>query len=170
MSAQTIDILDVKYYTEAEQDTVCIGICDGVNEIPAYTTLQNESSWDACIHNKEQNIFRFVPVDHNIPIVTPQGEKKKRCDGMIIMPSKSTLIFVELKNRHTGGWIPEGLKQLEATISYFYEKYTERSFVHRKAYLCNSIHPRFSYSHREQMQEFYSKYKFRIFIQYDIVL
>ena len=70
------------------------------------------------------------------------------------------LCFVELKDRMVGGWVADGVEQLENTIDDFVmaHKSVFDNAQHRAAYVINLVHG-FSRSHKEKMRDFVRKHR-----------
>jgi hypothetical protein len=81
---------------------------------------------------------------------------EKRCDGMLIY--KSTVIFVELKQRGTKGnaWVEDAEPQLKNSIKRFEQTELSENYIQKKAYISNSEHPKFKASQIERMERFYN--------------
>lgn len=160
-----------KYRREPEKTDVLLGICDPKGEQCAYTTKDSNcpDRWCAWIKNTIRKRIVFIPIDKNMDIRRPNGEKEKLCDGMIYGIDTRELSFVELKEYHTGGYLGEAVEQLESTLQVFLVSHNYQDFFNRKAYVCNPVRPNFKSSYREISSEFRKKYKFRLLTQADII-
>ncbi len=161
------------YQREEPRTDSEFGINDAVqqdgDEGFAYTTVENATKpWNAVVENSKCHEVLFLPLDHNIIIHPVPSAIYSLCDGMLIRKNE-WIAFVELKVQN-GNWIQHNIEQLESTIKLFCQNHDYSSFRHRVAYAANRKHPQFHYSHRVQMNEFYSKTKFRLLIQNNITV
>lgn len=83
------------------------GICD-TPPPPAKKAYINEANgrgWIAVVENFYRDNVTFIPVDHCIEIIRPNGTMGNRCDGFLYYDT--TIIFVELKQRNENGnqWV-----------------------------------------------------------------
>ncbi|MCD7923888.1 MAG: hypothetical protein LUI85_04005 [Bacteroides sp.] len=156
-----VNFLSLEYRCESLKHDKILGICDPEGESPAYTTTdEGTDKWIATIQNMNQVDLLFIPVDKNILIYRPNGDKESTCDGMILY--KNSIVFVELKDVRVGGWLSEAIQQLATTIDIFNQNHNSRDFEKRYAYPANCRHPQFQTSCRELLQEFRNKYHFTL--------
>ena len=62
-------------------------------------------------------------------------------------------------------WKEHGINQVEVTVQYFIKHHNLDNYKHKRAFVCNSQHPRFQVINQETKQRFYNKYKVRLNIQ-----
>lgn len=148
------------------------GICDDVDnnvKTPAYIDFGNEEFWIASVENAQCQALRFIAVDNCIEIRRDNGEIASRCDAMLL--NDRNLIFIELKARANGAEaVKEAKGQLSATVRSFIQNNDISVYPHRYAYICNKRHPRFAYSRKSEMQQFYNDCGVRLQISADVVI
>ena len=136
----------------------------------AYTTNSGqEKNWNAVVVNSKSSEIQFVAVDHNIIIKDSYGDIQSQCDG-ILYSAKEWLAFVELKDIGKRPWILPAVGQLKSTISFFKANHNYKQFKQRFAYAANKQHPKFQFSKKELMLEFFRETKFRLLIQKEITV
>lgn len=162
-----VDFFDPSHITEPVQKAREFGINDGNPHATsdrdkwAYTTTDGDPcKWNAHVTNEKEIELQFVPLDHNIP-------EEHLCDGVLYTKGKERVIFIELKSGEKR-WIQKGIEQLKNTLSYLDEDFINSEERVVMAYLCNSSHPHFAFSHRKEMQEFRNSERVRLYIQRDI--
>lgn len=117
------------------------GICDDQNWSPAYIDETNIEKWVADVRNAKNKLIYFYPIDYCVDTLRSDGTMDNRCDGLIKYDNQ--LIFVELKDRDSQGWISDGLTQLKSSISHFEKAHPDiLSTSTIKAQLCNKQRPR----------------------------
>lgn len=145
------------------------GICDSSDETvktPAYVDYDNVCTWIAHIKNKTNKSLTLTAIDNCIIIHRKDGNKDFCCDAMLT--NSDNIVFIELKNQRRD-WIHHAVwEQLLTTIQHFCENNDIRKYKRRRAFVCNSKHPNFDYSHKELMQTFYQRTGVRLSIQRDI--
>ncbi|MEM9885152.1 MAG: hypothetical protein AAF849_04610 [Bacteroidota bacterium] len=144
-----------------EIDAKQFGICDDNDKLPAYPDTDNADNWIAIVQNENQKTIQFIAIDNCIPIWRAKGEMESRCDGMLFY--EDNIDFVELKVVRNK-WIQNGIIQLRITITNFLNVYEIDEFKRKRAFLTNSKHPQFKFSHKEQMQKFKQETGFRLVI------
>ncbi|MCR9098867.1 MAG: hypothetical protein NXI25_02875 [bacterium] len=138
------------------------GLCDEESGRPAYIDTENQDTWIAEVINKEQKKVEFVAVDNCIEVLEENGDMAKRCDGLLVY--EQNLVFVELK-RIRKNWVKDGIEQLKTTIAHFKANGDNGAdFSRKRAFLANSKHPQFKYSHKQEMQSFFNETGFRLII------
>ena len=167
MNLPNVDFFAEENQKEQPRRNALFGINDGIEEGDkegyAYTTTEGEpSAWNAVAMNRHALKVRFLPLDHNIVIHTTPDETYSLCDGMLY--HASWVSFVELKVKKAA-WISENIAQLRSTIELFKANHDVNNFKYRFAYAANRKFPRFSTSHKRDMQEFHQKTGFRLLIQ-----
>jgi hypothetical protein len=129
--------------------------------------VTSEEEYNAYVKNEEGRDIYFVPLDKNIPCFREDGNMESLCDALLIAcrPEETyDFYLVELKAVRND-WIPDGISQLKQSISKLKESYSLSSLTGKRAYLSNSKHPNFHYSHKEEMQRFRNETGFRLFIE-----
>lgn len=162
-----MDFFDQKYRTEAERKDSEFGICDDGRQ--AYTTLDNPKEWGARVMNPKAKTIQFVPIDHHIEAHDEHNNEYSLCDGMLYVPDHSYIAFVELKEGDKS-WIPKAQRQLASTLDLFAAHHDPKVWTKREAYAANRRFPKFATSHKQEMQDFRNRYKFRLFFQRDILI
>lgn len=162
-----VDFFDPSHITEPAQKAREFGINDGnphatsAHDKWAYTTTDGEScKWNAYVINEKEVELQFIPLDHNIA-------EEHLCDGVLYTKRKERVAFIELKCGEKR-WIQQGIKQLKNTLSYLDDDFINSEGRVVMAYLCNSSHPNFAFSHRKEMQEFRNSERVRLYIQRNI--
>jgi hypothetical protein len=132
------------------------GICDTPPPPAqrAYIDEANGQNWIAVVDNFYQDTITFIPIDHCIETIRPDGLMDNCCDGLLYYDT--TIIFVELKQRSGSKWIKEGDNQLRATIRHFECTPQAMDFETKKAYISNSSKPLFRFFQAERMDRFLS--------------
>jgi hypothetical protein len=140
--------------TESFQRT--FGLCDDPPpaENPAYIDENHGSKWIAVVENPNTYNVRFLALDHCIDSFRVDGEKQKRCDG--VLTYSDTVIFVELKERSTKGneWIEVAENQLKSSIEFCEDARYCEPYRRKLAYIANSKKRKERYSQLERMNRF----------------
>lgn len=142
------------------------GVCDiPAAEEKAYIAERQGENWLAVVDNYYQTQVKFVPIDHCIELLRPDGKMDKRCDGCLFY--EKTIIFVELKDRHMKGsdWVRDAEQQLRSTIKRFENEKESDFFTVKKAYIANSAKPRFNSGHIIRMDNFFTETKYVLRIE-----
>ena len=84
------------------------------------------------------------------------------CDGMLTYTNN--IVFLELKEIRTGGWIAGGIEQLKNTILIYSKSYNILKIKRRRAFLVNKKFPKFQYGHQERMEQFKKEVGVRLII------
>ena len=72
------------------------GVCDvPAAEEKAYIAEREGENWIAVVDNYYQSKVNFVPIDHCIELLRPDGKMDNRCDGCLFY--EKTIIFVKPK-------------------------------------------------------------------------
>lgn len=126
---------------KTQSNNTVFGLCDNPPpaEDPAYIDETNSGSWIAEVSNPACINVDFFAVDHCVEVKRHNGEKAKRCDGILV--SGNQLTFVELKDRGHTGWISGGRKQLTETINYFTANHDMTVYPNVDARICNKQRP-----------------------------
>lgn len=119
------------------------GVCDDPppSTNPAYLDIQDGEKWIAWIDNKNRKTIKFTAIDHCIEIRRPNGEQESRCDGMLSVAE--TIIFLELKDRGSQGWLAAGIEQLKSTITLYKQEVGLEPFTRLYAIVSNKQRPLF---------------------------
>lgn len=127
------------------------GICDDAppSKNPAYLDYANSDEWIAWVENDLSKIVTFTAVDHCIDILPANAE---RCDGMLRYDD--TIIFVELKDRTSSGWLGKARDQLNSTIDIFKNEVGLNGLNRFYAYVSNKQRPRFNAANASIAEEF----------------
>jgi hypothetical protein len=151
------------------------GICDDVPppHIPAYLdfNMANQSNWIAVVKNYIKAKITFVPVDNRLELTKPDGTNlQKRCDALLAYEKASgkTVIFVELKQRCGGNWKKDADKQLRETIGYFEKLNEAKQYTTKRAYIANSLRPKFNEDDKIRKKRFYDDTKYSLEIEREI--
>lgn len=130
------------------------GICDDPPPPakPAYIDTINQNKWIASVENINQRELTFVAIDNCIEIFRNDGNMDSRCDAMITF--QDTIIFVELKDRQSSGWLAKGESQLRNIIGIFAANYDLSSYKSKIAYVSNKSKPNFQSGQMTRIQKF----------------
>ncbi|MBK8566646.1 MAG: hypothetical protein IPN76_25775 [Saprospiraceae bacterium] len=117
------------------------GLCDNPPPAtdPAYIDETDNSKWIAEVSNNNSLEANLYAIDHCVDIFRPNGEMESRCDG--VLTHTDTLIFVELKDRVSSGWLAKGREQLTTTIQNFIANHDISAYNKVEAYVCNKQRP-----------------------------
>jgi hypothetical protein len=136
-----------------------------IDAVPiAKTDTANTNTWVATVKNPALLPLTFTAIDGG---VIPTDAPPERCDGMLT--SDEHLFFIELK-RQKDDWISKAKAQLESTIKLFIENHGQPQQKRKKAYICNTKHPKFHILGQAEKRLFFTTYKFRLDIQAEIVV
>jgi hypothetical protein len=130
------------------------GICDDTPppSKPAYIDAIDRNKWIATVENTNQRELIFVAIDNCIKIFRSDGSMDSRCDAMLAF--QDTIIFVELKDRQSSGWLAKGESQLKNMIALFTANYDISAYKFRNAYLSNKSKPNFQSGQMTRIQKF----------------
>jgi hypothetical protein len=130
------------------------GLCDNPPPAidPAYIDEYETSKWIGIVHNPTSKNVDFYAIDHCITILKTDGNIASRCDGMLRYDN--TLLFVELKQRGSSGWLLKARNQLAATIAKFKEDNNFTDYDKVEAYACNSLRPSAIQGNNTELQKF----------------
>lgn len=138
------------------------GICDDQNSEVAYIDVDNNSKWIASVINPNSKPVCFTAIDNCIEIRRENGNMDLRCDGMIDYPDN--IVFIELKNQHTGGWASDGLQQIESTILHYQHNHDLSLHKYKRAFVINKKRKHFQTIETELKRRFFDTYRVRISI------
>ena len=151
----------VDFFTGLCQDGTCsdtalrdttFGLCDDPpvagTSAPAYADTAAPAKWIAKVDNAAGHEVTFKAVDNCIEILRRNGDKEKRCDGILL--HGTTVIFVELKEKGDPSrkWVKDGGEQLKQTIKNFRASHGEAGWSLKAAYLANRKQPNFQQGHQ----------------------
>lgn len=142
------------------------GVCDiPAAEEKAYIAESQGENWLAIVDNHYGTKVNFVPIDHCIELLRPDGKMDNRCDGCLFY--EKTIIFVELKDRSSKGpaWIKDAERQLRHTIKHFEDQKESDAFKVKKAYIANCAKPRFQSGQAVRMENFFNETKYVLRIE-----
>lgn len=118
------------------------GLCDDPPPAknPAYIDENDPSIWIATVDNKNKTKVDFYAVDHCVNVLKPDGiSLESRCDG--VLQHGNNLIFVELKDRGSKGWLGGGVDQLIITFKNFAMNHRITDYTIEHGYVCNKQRP-----------------------------
>jgi hypothetical protein len=132
------------------------GICDDPppSTTPAYIDISNPGSWVATVQNPDNIDITFKAIDKCVELMRPDGSDEFRCDCALI--TSRSLVFIELKDRHSGGWLSHAMKQLETTINIHRANPGIVTSPVLKAYACNKQRPSLQVQVKSQAQDFFT--------------
>lgn len=160
-----IDFFHTQWITCASLALPAFGIADD-GELAYVISDPNEKHWDAKVSNPEGKVVQFIPIDHNM-IIIEGGNERSMCDGMLYTFTQDYVSFIEIKDRGSS-WMEEAIAQLASTVELFIVNHGDLARGNRYAFACNPRHPRFAFSKKQRMQQFYNKYGFRLLVQQEI--
>ncbi|MGV6946777.1 hypothetical protein [Sphingobacterium kyonggiense] len=160
-----LDFYDAKCQS-AGIDLQLFGICDDEDGKKAYVDSDQDNKWIATVLNSRQLPITFTAIDNCIEILRDNGEMENRCDGMLTYPDN--IVFIELKNQRTGGWIGDGLDQIETTIIHFKANHKLNDIKYKRAFVANKRKIYFHVLDTERKRRFFDKYRVRIHVGGDI--
>jgi hypothetical protein len=117
------------------------GLCDDPPPAknPAYIKEDTPDDWIAEVDNKNEISVELYAIDNCIEVLRPNGEMESRCDCMLHY--SNSLVFAELKDRASRGWLAKGSSQVSTTINKFKENHNINDFDKVEAYVCNKQRP-----------------------------
>lgn len=117
------------------------GLCDDPNQPvdPAYIDISSKERWIGKVDNRDGISVDFHAIDNCIDIRRANGEMESRCDCMLYY--NNSLLFVELKDRASMGWLKKGRDQVLITINKFKEFHNINDYDKVEAYVCNKQRP-----------------------------
>ena len=152
-----VDFTEVKCQSKSRKKL--FGLCDDQPPLtnPAYIDENNGSKWVAVVVNEFHFEVIFTAIDNCIVLKREDGKMAKRCDG--VLSYNDTIIFVEMKEKGPLGnkWVTEAEKQLMETLVFFEKEDIAKTFHYKKAYISNSLHPKFKVSQTRRMNQFLEK-------------
>jgi hypothetical protein len=163
-----IDFFDPKCQTTTSE--IEFGICDDPppSNKPAYISTTDSERWIATARNSNGEALVSTAIDRCIEIKRDNGELESRCDAMIICGNK--IIFVELKEGNSKGWLAKGEEQLKTIIDIFGETHSLDSYGSKIAYVANKFKPDLESSQKTRIQKFKDQTGFTLRITNKIVV
>jgi hypothetical protein len=130
------------------------GICDDTPppQKAAYLDFADSEKWIAWVDNQNETKVTFVAIDNCIEILKADGKTESRCD--CLLRYDTTIIFIELKNRNSQGWLGVAKGQLETTIRIFENEHLLKAFTRRYAYVANKQRPYFNAANPSLAEKF----------------
>lgn len=130
------------------------GICDNPAPAkdPAYINEIDTNKWIAGVENESGKLADFFPIDHCVEVLKPNGDMESRCDGMLRF--NNNIVFIELKDRTSSGWVRKGREQLTITLSNFIANHPSHGYAINECYVCNKQFPLAVKSINTEMQKF----------------
>lgn len=166
----SINFLQAKCQTHSNKKL--FGLCDDPPPADnhAYIDEQDGSKWIAVVVNEDNYHVTFTAIDKCIEILRADGKMAKRCEGFLFY--NSTVIFVELKQKGTKGndWVVDAEQQVRTSIGYFEASDNTDDNYTKKAYLCNSQHPKFKSTQINRMDKFLTETGYVLRIENRILL
>ncbi|RZK34646.1 MAG: hypothetical protein EOO61_13225, partial [Hymenobacter sp.] len=135
---------------------VRFGLCDDPPSVPprrAYLDTANPARWIAKVDNSAGYIVTFKGVDACLIILRPDGTDEERCDGMLLYGN--TVLFVELKERTSAGWLGKATGQLQLTVEAFRAAHGGLVGSQLKADVANSKRPLFQHGYQHSLNSFF---------------
>jgi hypothetical protein len=163
--------MPIQFNDAACQETTrhaLFGLCDDQDSTPAYVDTIDQTTWVARVENPRIEEVTFTAIDNCIDIRRPNGDMERRCDG--VLAYTDNLIFVELKEVRTAGWIQGGIDQLLTTFEIYAQHNDVTLIPHKRAFLANKKKPVFETSISEQRQRIYQQHRLRINVEATIVI
>jgi hypothetical protein len=162
----SINFFDIQ--CKAESNSSKFGLCDNPPpaEDPAYIDEFDLSKWIGVVHNPTSKLIYFYAIDHCVTILRLNGEREKRCDGMLHF--NNTVFFVELKLRGSSGWLVKARNQLTKTLENFMLNYKLSDYDKVVAFACNGLKPFANQGNSNQLQKFKDDTGLIMYAQQDI--
>ena len=143
------------------------GLCDDPppSISPAYIDYDtiNKSGWIAEVENNRSVYVTFTAIDNCIEIKRLNGEDEIRCEGYLTY--EATIIFVELKNRISRGWLSKARDQLLMTISLFDTSHGFAAYANKRAHVANLQRPFFENGFQNVIEEVKARSGFNLSVQ-----
>lgn len=153
-------------------DEVLFGICDDTPppHIPAYLNHDKlaKPGWIAEVINANAKEVTFTAIDNCIVIKRANGTDESRCEGMLTY--EDAIIFLELKDRVSKGWLVKSRDQLITTITVFSQNHDINNYKARRAHVANAQRPFFDSSFRRVIDEVKTATGFTLEVQRKITI
>lgn len=127
---------------------------------PSYILETDKHKWIGIVNNPNQLTAHFYGLDHSIAIpLAPPNEAyiESLCDGLL--QTDNDLIFVELKERVSSGWVGKSTEQLINAIRLFAESHNVDDYDSIRGQICNSLKPRLNTNIIQSLQKFRTETK-----------
>lgn len=117
------------------------GILDDIPNQPAYVDEENKKAWLAQVNNKDEIQLKFYAIDNCIIFLDENKNKNKKstCDAAIKAENQQ-LLFIELKDRRSSGWLSKATSQLKSTLD-LYKEHETNLMARIECYVCNPQRP-----------------------------
>lgn len=142
------------------------GLCDDTDSnalvsSPAYVDTIDKNRWIAIVNNQNGEKIEFYPIDAVVDLLRDDGSSDYRCDAMlhIIKVDSNSILFIELKDRHNGGWLSKATQQLLTTLNHFTQHHFNLTNIIVCCYVSNKQRPCFSNSYKTEMLKFNTESK-----------
>ena len=143
------------------------GLCDAPppSKDPAYISYEiaDKTEWIAEVENNSLLEVVFTAVDNCIDVKRSDGSEEQRCEGFLTY--SDVVIFVELKNRASKGWISKGRDQLMKTIELFSLNHDISLYNGKRAHIANKQRPFFEGGFQQTIDTFKADTGFTLQIQ-----
>ncbi|MCX2430891.1 hypothetical protein [Pedobacter sp. GR22-10] len=127
---------------------------------PSYIMEADKNKWIGIVDNPHQLTAHFYGLDHSLVISLPAPNDayiESLCDGMLQVNNE--LIFVELKERVSSGWVGKATDQLINAIRLFAENHNVDNYDSIRGQICNSLKPRVNTNIVQSLQKFRTETK-----------
>ena len=127
---------------------------------PSYIMETDKDKWIGIVNNPNQLTADFYGLDHSLAITLPPPNDayiESLCDGMLQVNNE--LIFVELKERVSSGWVGKATDQLINAIRLFAENHNVDDYHSIRGQICNSLKPRVNTNIVQSLQKFRTETK-----------
>jgi hypothetical protein len=106
------------------------------------TNTNDKALWLLTVENNSEHIVFFNAIDGCVSFPRPNGSQDLKCDG--VLRYKTSIHFVELKDRNGGAFVGDAIKQLKSTIDRFKKANDLIGFSDFKAQISNKQRPNFN--------------------------
>ena len=132
------------------------GLCDDTPppNIPAYIDENDTSKWIATVENLNNKNVDFYAIDNCLTILKPNATNDKESTSEGFLHHTNDLVFVELKDRVSSGWLKKGREQLTNTIRLFSANHDITAFSNIEAYVANKQRPLANAGFSNQIEQF----------------
>ncbi len=131
------------------------GLCDDPPPAnnPAYINYDThlKPGWIAEVQNNNSYEVTFTAIDNCIEIKRANGEDESKCEGFLTY--NDSIIFVELKNRISKGWLAKARDQIKVTIGIFKLNHDVTIYSSKRAHVANAQRPFFQSGFQQVIDE-----------------
>ncbi|QSX41827.1 hypothetical protein [Shewanella cyperi] len=122
---------------------------------PAFPTNTDSHKWIADVNNKNSKELEFYAIDNCIRFYKSDEPKnlESTCDCALI--DANTVVFIELKERTSKGWLAKASSQLINTIALYKQNDSSANAKEIIGHICNSLRPQANRSNMGEMAKFY---------------